>query len=68
MPDQPIEGSSGLAVPLRPKMFTIEVVQRAISYMVFCDICALSAMLYAEINSDMVFMTEGVLKESQSAS
>ena len=68
MPDQPMVGSSGLAEPFRPKVFMIEVIQRAISSDWVVLIEDLSVELYSDISSEIVRIADPVLKESQSAS
>lgn len=67
MPDQPIELSSALAEPFKPKVFTIEVTQRAISKVCCVLSTDLSDELYSEMSSEMNLIATGVPKESQSA-
>jgi hypothetical protein len=67
-PDQPISWASGVAVPFRPKVLTMDVIHRAIGSASAEDRFPLSRVLYLVISSDMAAIATGVLKESQRAS
>lgn len=69
IPDQPIvELDSGDAVPLRPNRLTISVTHTAMLFVVARDTVVGSIELYVVISREILSITVGVSKESQSAS